>query len=113
MWYERKIKMNKVILNGKITQIKEFDKVTYFTVCVRHNKEYEFIPVTTFDTIFFKRYFEVGKWICIEGYMHINKHNEKYSTEIITENINFSGDASDIDKEVASIFRESKKISSL
>lgn len=105
--------MNKVILNGKIIRVKEFENVTYFTICVRTGKEYEYLPITTFNTTFFKRYFEVGKWICIEGHIHTNEHKGTYNTEIIADQLNFSGDASDIDKEVAEIFRQADELSNL
>lgn len=108
---EREQKMNKVILNGKITRINECEKVIYFTICVRSGSEYEYIPVTTFNTTFFKRYFEQGKWACIEGHLHINDYNGTYTTEIIADTLHFSGDASDIDKEVAEIFRQADELS--
>jgi single-stranded DNA-binding protein len=107
------IDMNKVILNGKITRINECEKVIYFTICVRSGNEYEYIPITTFNTIFFKRYFEQGKWICVEGHLHTNKHNGTYTTEIIADSLNFSGDANDLDKEVAEIFRQADELSNL
>lgn len=103
--------MNKVILNGKITRINECEKVIYFTICVRSGNEYEYIPITTFNTIFFKRYFETGKWICVEGHLHTNNYNGTYTTEIIADSLNFSGDANDIDKEVAEIFRQADQLS--
>ena len=103
--------MNKVILNGKIIRVNECENVIYFTICTRTGKEYEYIPVTTFNTTFFKRYFEQGKWICVEGHLHTNKYKETYTTEIIADQLNFSGDASDIDKEVAEIFRTADELS--
>lgn len=113
MWCERNENMNKVILNGKIIRVKEFETVTYFTICVRTGKEYEYLPVTTFNTTFFKRYFEPGKWICVEGHIHTNEYNGTYNTEIIADTLQFSGDASDIDKEVAQIFRDADSINDL
>lgn len=98
--------MNKVIVNGKISDIKPFDKVIYAKICSRTGKDYEFIPVTIFNTEFFKRFFYVGKWICIEGHIHINNHNNEYSTEIIADEIHFIGDANEIDEKVAEFFRE-------
>lgn len=102
--------MNNVILNGKITQMTVCDKVAYITICTRNKHGYEFVPVTTFNVEFLKRYFHIGKWICIEGYIHVNKHNEQYITEIIAETLNFSGEASELDKEVERILNEAQTI---
>lgn len=98
--------MNKVIISGKITDVKPFDRVIYVKICTRTGKEYEFIPATIFNTEFFKRYFYVGKWITIEGHVHVNKHEDKYTTEIIVDEMHFSGDANEIDTKIAEIFRE-------
>lgn len=103
---ERVKKMNKILINGKITRVKPFEKVIYATICTRTGNEYEFIPVTIFNTEFFKRYFYVGKWIAIEGHIHVNQHNDNYTTEIIVDEMNFSGDANEIDSKIAKVLRE-------
>ena len=103
---ERAKKMNKILINGKITRVKPFEKVIYATICTRTGNDYEFIPVTIFNTEFFKRYFYVGKWIAIEGHIHVNQHNDNYTTEIIVDEMNFSGDANEIDANIARVLRE-------
>lgn len=102
----RGIEMNKAIINGKITQLNICEKVAYMTICARNKNGYEYIPVTTFNVEFLKRYFHIGKWICIEGYIHTNKYKDQYITEIIAESLNFSGDMSELDKEVERILNE-------
>ncbi len=98
--------MNTVIINGKITDVKPLEKVIYAKICARTGKDYEFIPVTIFNTEFFKRYFHVGKWIALEGHIHTDKHNGEYKTEIIVDEMHFSGDANEIDAKIAEIFKE-------
>lgn len=98
--------MNKVILNGKIANVKLLDKVIYCTLCCRTEKDYEFVPLTIFNIEFFKRYFYQGKWMAVEGHIHTNKHNNEYKTEIIVDEMHFSGDASETDTKIAEIFRE-------
>ena len=105
MWFKG-VNMNKVIINGKITNVKPFDKVIYATICSRTGKDYEFIPVTIFNIEFFKRYFYVGKWISLEGHIHVNKHNDEYNTEIIVDEMHFVGDANELDSKIAEIFKE-------
>ena len=97
--------MNKVIISGKITDVKAFDKVIYVKICTRTGKEFEFIPATIFNTEFFKRYFYIGKWISIEGHVHVNKHNDEYSTEIIVDEMHFAGDANELDTKIAAYKR--------
>lgn len=92
--------MNKVLLNGKITSIRTLDKVIYVNILCHGQAGPEFIPVTIFNTKFFNRYFYKGKWISIEGHIHINAHKigEYGKPEIIADQINFSGDAAAVDK---------------
>lgn len=98
--------MNKVILTGKIQRIKEFEKVIYATICVRQGSTYEFVPVTIFQTDFFKRYFYEKKWIQIEGHIHINNHENRYETEIIADEMNMIGEISEEDRMVEEAFKE-------
>lgn len=98
--------MNKVIISGKLTDVKPFDNVIYAKICARTGKDYEFVPVTIFNTEFFKRYFYVGKWISVEGHIHINKYQNQYITEIIADEIHFTGDASELDAKIAEVFKE-------
>lgn len=102
--------MNKVIITGKITRIKPFEKVTYATICTRSNNEYEFIPVTIFNTDFFNRYFYEKKWITVEGHIHINQYENNYTTEIIADNLHFAGDSSEVDKGISDLIKQAKGI---
>lgn len=92
--------MNKVLINGKITNITTLDRVIYISVLCHGKEGAEFIPVTIFNTKFFNRYFYKGKWISIEGHIHINTHKigEYGKPEIIADQISFSGDAAEVDK---------------
>lgn len=92
--------MNKVHLNGKITDITTLDKVIYITILCRNaSGKGEFIPVTVFNTNFFNRYFYKDKWITIVGHAQMNGHkkDEYKKLEIIADEIYFSGDATEID----------------
>lgn len=92
--------MNVVTLNGKIIDIRTRDKVVYVTLLCHNGKTSgEFIPVTIFNTQFFNRYFYIGKWISIKGYVHMNGHdkNQYKKMEIIADEIYFSGNANEID----------------
>ena len=84
--------MNTVNLVGKIIRKQETGKVTYITIACRASKETEFISITSFQTDFILKYFPVGKWIGIRGHIHINKVNEQYITEIISDDLFFIGD---------------------
>lgn len=97
--------MNKVILAGKIIRETRNDKVTYATIMCRSRKEYEYISVTIFNTDFYNKYFRKDKWILIEGHIHINKHNETYTTEIIVDDISFIGDATEIDLAISEHYK--------
>lgn len=90
--------MNNVTIVGKIKRMTLFDKVVYITVCASRRGEYEYIPVTVFQVDFFKRNFYEGKWIAIEGHVHINQQNGKYITEIIADNISFCGELTETDE---------------
>lgn len=92
--------MNKIILSGKITNTNVLDKVVYCTVCTRTRDNYEYIPVTIFQTEYFKNNFYEGKWITIEGHIHINKHDNKYVNEIIVDNMEFCGAKTQTDKDI-------------
>lgn len=92
--------MNKVIINGKITQVRTLDKVIYINVLVHNKSGGEFIPVTIFDTAFFNKYFYKGKWISIEGHIHMNEHkkDEYAKIEIIADEIHFTGNLTEFDQ---------------
>ena len=96
--------MNTVNLVGKIIRKQETGKVTYITIACRASKETEFISITSFQTDFISKYFPVGKWIGIRGHIHINKVNDQYTTEIISDDLFFIGDKPE--SEPASIGRE-------
>ena len=98
--------MNKVILVGKIKRINKCEKVTLITICVHERGYYEYIPVKIFNTEFFNRYFFPDKWCTIEGHLKITHHNDLYSTEIIADNISFTGEANDADREIQRIYKE-------
>lgn len=102
--------MNKVIITGKIIRIKTFEKVIYATICTRTNGEYEFIPVTIFNTDFFKKYFYEKKWITVEGHIHINQHENNYITEIIADELHFTGDSNEVDKALVDLINQAKGI---
>lgn len=89
--------MNKVIITGKIKRITILDKVIYATVTTYKKGEYEYIPVTIFSVEFFKKHFYEGKWVSIEGHIHVNKQNEKYITEIIADDILYCGEKTETD----------------
>lgn len=84
--------MNTVNLVGKIIRKQETGKVTYITIACRASKETEFISITSFQTDFISKYFPVGKWIGVRGHIHINKVNDQYITEIISDDLFFIGD---------------------
>ena len=88
--------MNTVTIVGKIIRKQETGKVTYLTIASRTSRETEFISVTSFQTEFISKYFPEGKWIGITGHIHINKINDSYITEIISDNIFFVGDKTEI-----------------
>ena len=92
--------MNKVIINGKITNVKTLDKVIYINVLVHNKQGGEFVPVTIFDTDFFNKYFYKGKWINIEGHVKMNNHKEgEYAKlEIIADQIHFTGNLTEFDQ---------------
>ena len=96
--------MNTVNLAGKIIRKQETGKVTYITIACRASKETEFISITSFQTDFISKYFPVGKWIGVRGHIHINKVNDQYTTEIISDDLFFIGDKPEL--EPASIGRE-------
>lgn len=89
--------MNNVSLVGKIIRKNEMSNVTYLTIAVKTaKKDTEYISVTVFQTDFVKQYFPENKWIGILGHIHINKHNDKYSTEIIADDLYFVGDKTQV-----------------
>ena len=98
--------MNKVIINGKITNVRTLDKVIYINVLVYNKQGGEFIPVTIFDTDFFNKYFYKGKWINIEGHVKMNDHKkgEYARLEIIADEIHFTGNISEIDQLVNEVY---------
>lgn len=96
--------MNKVVLVGKISNINHLDKVSYITVCTYHNGTYQYIPVTVFKSEFFKKYFYEQKWCTIEGHINVNKYKDQYKTEIIADHINFTGEATEIDKTIQEVY---------
>lgn len=89
--------MNTVNLVGKIIRKKETGKVTYIIIACRASKETEFISITSFQTDFISKYFPVGKWIGVRGHIHINKVNDQYITEIISDDLFFIGDKTESD----------------
>lgn len=95
--------MNNVTIVGKIQRMTLLEKVVYITVCSCRRGEYEYIPVTVFQVDFFKRNFYEGKWIAIEGHLHINKQNEKYITEVIADNISFCGTLTETDEYIKQV----------
>lgn len=84
--------MNTVNLVGKIIRKQETGKVTYITISCRASRETEFISITSFQTDFISKYFPIGKWIGVRGHIHINKVNNEYITEIISDDLYFVGD---------------------
>lgn len=84
--------MNTVSIVGKLIRKQETGKVTYLTIASRTSRETEFISVTSFQTDFISKYFPEGKWIGIRGHIHINKVNDQYITEIISDDLFFIGD---------------------
>lgn len=99
--------MNTVNLVGKIIRKQETGKVTYITIACRASKETEFISITSFQTDFISKYFPVGKWIGVRGHIHINKVNDQYITEIISDDLFFIGDKTE--SEPASYGRENNQ----
>lgn len=98
--------MNKVILVGKIERIVKYENVTLTTICVYQNGHYEYIPVKIFNNEFFNRYFFPDKWCTIEAHVSVNGYNNKYETEIIADNILFTGEAKEADREIQRIYKE-------
>lgn len=102
--------MNKVILVGRIERITKLDKITLATICTHEHGKYEYIPVKIFNKEFFDRYFYPQKWCTIEGHITVNEYNGKYTTEIIADNIQFTGNATAEDKEIQNIYKEADAI---
>lgn len=102
--------MNKVILVGRIERIAKFDNATFATICTHAHGHYEYIPVKIFNKEFFNRYFYPQKWCTIEGHLHVNEYQGKYATEIIADNIQFTGNATEEDKEIQRIYKEADEI---
>lgn len=98
--------MNKVILVGKIARINKCENITLTTICVHERGHYEYVPVKIFNNEFFNRYFFPDKWITIEGHIKINEYKGTYQTEIIADNISFTGEANDADREIQRIYKE-------
>lgn len=98
--------MNKVVIVGRIERITKLDKVTLATISAHSHGHYEYIPVKIFNKEFFDRYFFPQKWCTIEGHIKVNKYEDKYTTEIIADNIQFTGDANDADREIQRIYKE-------
>lgn len=90
--------MNNFNIVGKIKRITQVnDKVSYMTVCVRHNaNQYEFLDVVCFNPEFINKYFKPDKWVGVTGHIHNNateKDGKKiYKTELIGDNFFFCGD---------------------
>lgn len=85
--------MQSTIIVGKIIRMHKGEKVSYITIACREGKEsVEFIPVTVFQTEFINKHFHEGKWIGVKGKIHINKHNNSYDMEIISEDLFFVGE---------------------
>lgn len=99
--------MNIVTITGKIIRKQETGKVTYLTIACRTSRETEFISITSFQTDFISKYFPVGKWIGVRGHIHINKVNDQYITEIISDDLFFIGDKPETD--VADYGRENEE----
>ena len=97
--------MNKVLLTGKIIRINRLEKVDFVTIRCQTGKEFEYIPVTILENQFFKKYFYPEKWVNIEGHFHTSKYNDEYKTEIIADKIEFTNDASDIDKQITDAYK--------
>ena len=89
--------MNIVNLVGKIIRKQETGKVTYLTIACRASRETEFISITSFQTEFISKYFQIGKWIGVRGHIHINKVKDQYITEIISDDLFFVGDKTEND----------------
>lgn len=102
--------MNKVILTGKIIRETRKDNVTFITIMTRSRKEYEYISVIIFNKEFYNKYFHKDKWISIEGHIHINEHNNTYSTEIIADNISFVGDATEMDTAISEYYKKGGEV---
>lgn len=102
--------MNKVIITGRIERINKFDNATLATICTHDRGHYEYISVKIFNHEFFNRYFYPQKWCSIEGHIHTSRYNDKYTTEIIADNIQFVGTATDEDKEIQRIYKEADEI---
>jgi len=105
--------MNKVLLNGKITNVTTLEKVVYATILVHTKTGGEFIQVTIFNTDFFNKYFYKGKWISVEGHLHMNdksKNSEYAKMEIIADEIHFSGNLSDFDKFVNEQYAQNNNV---
>lgn len=97
--------MNKVIITGKIIRDVRKDNVTFVTIMVRSRKEYEYISVIIFNNEFYNKYFWENKWISIEGHIHINQHNDTYTTEIIADDIFFVGEPTEMDTVISEYYK--------
>lgn len=97
--------MNKVIITGKIIRETRKDNVTFITIMARSRKEYEYISVIIFNNEFYNKYFRKDKWITIEGHIHINEHNNTYSTEIVADDIFFVGDPTEMDTTISDYYK--------
>lgn len=97
--------MNQVNLCGKIIRIHEKGKVTFVKLAIRSGRsDTEFIPVTVFQTEFFKKYFHPGKWLGVRGHIHVTGEEHGYTTEIIADDLYFIGDKLSEEQEAFSGF---------
>lgn len=91
--------MNKILICGRIaSQYADHENRTHFTVAVQnaYNREHtDFIPCVAFGAkkTFFDKYFTVGKWIDLEGYLSVREDlsaGKKY-INIVAQEIHFCG----------------------
>lgn len=99
--------MNNFNILGKIQRvnISKTQKNAFVTILVKPNKDTaEFITVTSFNPLFVAKYLRKDKWIACTGHIHINKFDDKYTTELIVDNFYFVGTPSDFDRELNEIY---------
>ena len=99
--------MNNFNILGKIQRVNiaQSQKNAFVTILVKPNRDTaEFITVTSFNPMFVAKYLRPEKWIACSGHIHINRHNETYSTELIADNFYFVGVPDDFDKELNEIY---------
>ena len=85
--------MNLFEIVGTIQRVNIQEKNAFITILAKDGpNDAEFISVTSFQPDFCRKYLdEKNKPIAVRGHIHINKHNEEYTTELIADKFYFIG----------------------